>query len=61
MTIGTIFTLFIVPSLYMLIAKEHHEKSLMDPDLEGTEDVDVTSELEPALARDGNGNGWKQA
>ena len=28
MTIGTIFTLFIVPSLYMLIAKEHHEKSL---------------------------------
>src|SRR6267378_713101 len=33
MTIGTIFTLFIVPSLYMLIAKEHHEKSLMDADL----------------------------
>src|SRR5437763_1577139 len=31
MTIGTIFTLFIVPSLYMLIAKEHHEKSLMEP------------------------------
>src|SRR5213596_453118 len=30
MTIGTIFTLFIVPSLYMLIAKEHHEKSLID-------------------------------
>lgn len=25
MSIGTIFTLFIVPSLYMLIAKEHHE------------------------------------
>ena len=61
MTIGTIFTLFIVPSLYMLIAKEHHQKSLMDPDLEEPEDVDVTSELEPALARDGNGNGWKQA
>jgi multidrug efflux pump len=62
MTIGTIFTLFIVPSLYMLIAKEHHEKSLMDPDLEGTPvDVGATPELEPALARDGNGNGWKQA
>jgi multidrug efflux pump len=61
MTIGTIFTLFIVPSLYMLIAKEHHEKSLMEPDLEGvTEDVDLTPEPEPALARDGNGNGWKQ-
>jgi len=61
MTIGTIFTLFIVPSLYMLIAKEHHEKSLMDPDFEGvTEDVDLTPEMAPALAPDGNGNGWKQ-
>jgi hypothetical protein len=60
MTIGTIFTLFIVPSLYMLIAKEHHEKSLMDPDLEGAEAADVAPDLEPALARDGNGNGWKQ-
>src|SRR5438477_12540021 len=56
MPIGTIFTLFIVPSLYMLIAKQHHEKSLMDADLEGAEDVD----LAPALAGDGNGNGWKQ-
>jgi multidrug efflux pump len=61
MTIGTIFTLFIVPSLYMLIAKEHHEKSLMDPDLEGAEDADLTPELAPALAPNGNGNGWKQA
>ena len=25
MTIGTLFTLFIVPSLYMLIARTHHE------------------------------------
>jgi multidrug efflux pump len=62
MTIGTIFTLFIVPSLYMLIAKEHHEKSLMDPDFKGVaEDVDLTPEPEPALARDGNGNGWKNS
>jgi hypothetical protein len=61
MTIGTIFTLFIVPSLYMLIAKQHHEKSLMDVDLEGADDVDLTPELAPVLARDGNGNGWKQA
>ena len=62
MTIGTIFTLFIVPSLYMLIAKEHHEKSLMDPELEGvTEDVDLTPEYAGALAQDGNGNGWKKA
>jgi multidrug efflux pump len=59
MTIGTIFTLFIVPSLYMLIAKQHHEKSLMDPDLEGVEDVDLTPEYAPALTPDGNG--WKQA
>jgi multidrug efflux pump len=44
MTIGTIFTLFIVPSLYMLIAKEHHEKSLMDTELEGAEDVDLAPE-----------------
>jgi multidrug efflux pump len=61
MTIGTIFTLFIVPSLYMLIAKEHHEKSLMDSELEGAEDVEATRELAPALATDGNGNGWKQS
>ena len=60
MTIGTIFTLFIVPSLYMLIAKEHHEKSLMDTELEGTpEDSEPAPEY--ALTRsDGNGNGWKR-
>jgi multidrug efflux pump len=61
MTIGTIFTLFIVPCLYMLIAKTHHEKSLMDVDLDGAEDIDVAPDLAPALARDGNGNGWKQS
>src|SRR5438876_1069827 len=62
MTIGTIFTLFIVPSLYMLIAKEHHEKSLMDVGWDDSpEDVDLTPEMAPALAPDGNGNGWKKA
>jgi multidrug efflux pump len=61
MTIGTIFTLFIVPSLYMLIAKEHHEKSLAETEEEPVaEDVDLTPEYAPALAPDGNGNGWKQ-
>src|SRR5438874_7613142 len=61
MTIGTIFTLFIVPSLYMLLAREHHEKSLMDVGWEDTpEDVDLTPEMAPALAPDGNGNGWKK-
>jgi multidrug efflux pump len=63
MTIGTIFTLFIVPALYMLIAKEHHEKSLMDVGWDDTpEDVDLPAapEMAPALAPDGNGNGWKK-
>jgi multidrug efflux pump len=63
MTIGTIFTLFIVPSLYMLLAKEHHEKSLMDVGWDDTpEDVDLAPapEMAPALAPDGNGNGWKK-
>jgi multidrug efflux pump len=63
LTIGTIFTLFIVPALYMLIAKEHHEKSLMDVGWDDTpEDVDLPAapEMAPALAPDGNGNGWKK-
>jgi multidrug efflux pump len=61
MTIGTIFTLFIVPSLYMLIAKEHHEKSLAESEEESAaEDVDLTPEYAPALTADGNGNAWKQ-
>src|SRR5207237_5190787 len=62
LTIGTIFTLFIVPSLYMLLAREHHEKSLLDLGWEGvTEGVDLTPEYAPALTPDGNGNGWKTA
>src|SRR2546429_2419794 len=62
MTIGTIFTLFIVPSLYMLIAKEHHENSLLDAGWEVKgEETDLAPEMEPALASDGDGNGWKQA
>src|SRR5437667_97465 len=61
MTIGTIFTLFIVPSLYMLIAKEHHEKSLAETEEEpAAEGVDLIPEYAPALAPDNNGNGWKQ-
>ncbi|MFL6584920.1 MAG: efflux RND transporter permease subunit [Chthoniobacterales bacterium] len=60
MTIGTIFTLFIVPSLYMLIAKEHHEGQLEAE----TPDEELPADLEPAYALangDGNGNGWKHA
>ena len=64
MTIGTIFTLFIVPSLYVLLAKTHHEgreeePTISDPD--GRLESDAESELpEPALARDGNGR-WSPA
>ncbi|HEY4281698.1 MAG TPA: efflux RND transporter permease subunit [Chthoniobacterales bacterium] len=60
MTIGTIFTLFIVPSLYMLIAKEHHEGSLGEPEEEeSAPEEDRVPEYAPALTPDGNGNGWK--
>jgi multidrug efflux pump len=30
MAIGTVFTLFVVPSLYMLIAKDHRHESEVD-------------------------------
>src|SRR5438552_3364150 len=60
LTIGTIFTLFIVPSLYMLIAKEHHEKSLAE-----VEEEPATEELPPApafaTAPARNGHGWTNA
>ena len=58
MTIGTIFTLFVVPSLYMLIAKEHHQKAVADVE-EEPEETELTPEY--AMAPNGNGNGWKQA
>jgi multidrug efflux pump len=44
MTIGTIFTLFVVPSLYMLIAKQHNVERAAAPLLEHDEP------LEPAAA-----------
>src|SRR5207244_1573245 len=55
MTIGTIFTLFIVPSLYMLIAKEHHEGSLAEAEEEPAGEDELVRDYAPAL-RDGNGN-----
>jgi multidrug efflux pump len=67
MTIGTIFTLFIVPSLYVLIAKTHNEGREDDvtPDVE-TElapEPTRTHELpEPVLARDEDGEvRWRPA
>jgi multidrug efflux pump len=44
MTIGTIFTLFVVPSLYMLIAKQHNVERVATPLLEHDEP------MEPAIA-----------
>jgi multidrug efflux pump len=64
MTIGTIFTLFIVPSLYVLIAKTHNEgreEEGENVDSNGSMESDLPAELpEPALARDGNGR-WSPA
>jgi multidrug efflux pump len=41
MTIGTIFTLFVVPSLYMLIARQHK------PATEAEEEATAVGELSP--------------
>jgi multidrug efflux pump len=65
MTIGTIFTLFIVPSLYLLIAKDHNEgredQVEADPETESARETANASELpEPALARDGDFD-WRPA
>ncbi|HZE14173.1 MAG TPA: efflux RND transporter permease subunit [Chthoniobacterales bacterium] len=65
MTIGTIFTLFIVPSLYMLIAKEHHEGREDEVEAEAeseeaAESSDARELPEPALARDGDLD-WRPA
>src|SRR3954463_15613640 len=59
MTIGTLFTLFIVPSLYLLIAKEHHEGSSDEAEEERGDEIERVPEYAPALTPDGNGNGWK--
>ena len=58
MTIGTIFTLFIIPSLYVLLAKEHHEKPAGAGDDEEPEPL-IAEEPEPALAYARDGNGWR--
>jgi multidrug efflux pump len=63
MTIGTIFTLFIVPSLYMLIAKEHHEgqEDEAEPEPESEMETSDARDLpEPALAQDGDLD-WRPA
>jgi multidrug efflux pump len=60
MTIGTIFTLFIVPSLYVLLAKQHQEKPADDE--ARADDALLDGDLEPAYAGAmTSGNGWKNA
>ncbi|MFN2509211.1 MAG: efflux RND transporter permease subunit, partial [Chthoniobacterales bacterium] len=53
MTIGTIFTLFIIPSLYVLIAKDHHTEHA-GPDLDGDNLGDAHALPEFAMAAEGN-------
>jgi multidrug efflux pump len=65
MTIGTIFTLFIVPSLYVLIAKTHNEgredEIEAEPETElAPEPADARELPEPALAREGDLD-WRPA
>jgi multidrug efflux pump len=61
MTVGTLFTLFIVPSLYMLIAKEHRggQEDQAEPETE-METSEPQDSPEPALAQEGNGR-WSPA
>ncbi|HEX8077756.1 MAG TPA: efflux RND transporter permease subunit, partial [Chthoniobacterales bacterium] len=67
MTIGTIFTLFIVPSLYVLIAKTHNEgredQTEAEPETESQsapQNADVRELPEPAMAREGDLD-WRPA
>ena len=57
MTIGTIFTLFIVPSLYMLLAHDLHGEKPLGVDIDGDGTPDGRAMPEYALA-DTNGD-WK--
>ncbi len=60
MSIGTIFTLFIVPSLYVLIARSHHEGQGEELEPEPKAAPVRDREPEPAYAlAGGDGNGWK--
>ncbi len=51
MTIGTLFTLFVVPSVYVLIARDHREKG-------GTS---VDGEFDSGESRNGHASGYPPA
>jgi multidrug efflux pump len=66
MTIGTIFTLFIVPSLYVLLALDHNPESAEEKKRkrESEAEADVQPELEPLpvpayATAAANGDEWK--
>ncbi len=68
MAIGTLLTLFILPSLYVLIAKTHQARNDDSPPAEATTPEDSAEEVryaeEPALARrrhEGEGGLWQPA
>ena len=50
MTIGTLFTLFVVPSLYVLIAKDHRAEKAKRDALENSPDVPLPGDGAPAHA-----------
>ncbi len=50
MSIGTLFTLFIVPSLYVLIARTHHEGMTEEPESEGEPELRPDGALLPEYA-----------
>jgi multidrug efflux pump len=48
MTIGTFFTLFVVPSVYVLIARDHrHSRTGVAPPVAAEDDVDDTARIVP--------------
>jgi multidrug efflux pump len=54
MALGTIFTLLVIPAIYVLIAKQHAGE---EPGAIGRDFILHTPELAEAGARSGNGNG----
>jgi multidrug efflux pump len=52
MAIGTLFTLFVVPSLYVLIAQDHHRSRAEEPEparVPSQSGHDLTPDAEPEL------------
>ena len=53
MSIGTLFTLFIVPSVYVLLAKDHRKQAAREIDL--TEIGTETSDLPAGIVASSSG------